>query len=241
MQSKSAESLILIHLNREWTQRDANFKNRAKTTQRIRVTSCLKSSRELERRRHLFHFGVVVSLRLFRGVLDGGEHSVGDGLRVFLQELGIECEGEEFSRAVDLDLHGAAAAGDFDFLGFELRLERLDTTLHFLGLFKKCAYAGHSGKWLRLRLRVRMNKNDAVEFPGLKVESNDEEKELAAKRRKRAQKKMRDDLRSQDFFASFCASSRPTRIKSETASRRNLRGNLESAVPSRRPLVSYLG
>ena len=52
---------------------------------------------------------------------------------------GSSVQREKLPGAVDLDLHGAAAARDFDFLGVELRLQRFDAALHFLRLFDEFA------------------------------------------------------------------------------------------------------
>ena len=105
--------------------------------------SHLHHSRHLKRRGDFFHFRVVEILGLFGGVPHGGEDGVADEFRVLLEKLGVEREREEFARAVDFDFHGAAAAGDVEFPGFELRLKRLDLRLHFLRLFEKFSKAWH--------------------------------------------------------------------------------------------------
>jgi len=99
-------------------------------------------SRHLEGRSDLLHLGFVLLFGLFSSVLHSTEDRIRDDLDVFLEKLGIKREREEFTRTVDLHFNGAATARDFKLFGFELGLERLDLTLHFLGLFEEFTDAG---------------------------------------------------------------------------------------------------
>jgi len=95
---------------------------------------------------HFLHFGFVVGFGLPGGVLDCAEDGLGDEAGLFFQKLGVECEREEASVAVDLDLHCATAAADFDFVRVELGLQGFDAALHFLGLFEEFSESGHLEK-----------------------------------------------------------------------------------------------
>jgi len=106
-------------------------------------------SRHLERRSDFLHFGVVLFFRLLRGILNRRENRIRDELGVFFQKFRIEHEREEFARTVDLEFHRAAAARDLDLFCFELGLERLDLTLHFLGLFEEFTDTGHGIIWVK--------------------------------------------------------------------------------------------
>ena len=72
-----------------------------------------------------------------------GEDGVAHQLGVFLEKFRIERDRDELPGTVDLDLHRAAAAGDLEFLGVELRLQRLDAALHLFRLFNEFAETCH--------------------------------------------------------------------------------------------------
>src|SRR4051812_4870159 len=123
-----------------------SFSNAGVIALRLRLGNRKPKSHEaghLKRRGDLLHLGVVVFLRLLRGILHRTEHRFGDDLGVLLQKFRVEGKGEKFARAIDFEFNRAASARDFDFLRFELGLERLDTALHFLRLLEKFTYTGH--------------------------------------------------------------------------------------------------
>src|SRR5690606_27220520 len=102
-----------------------------------------QQSRHLKRRRDALHLRFVVLLGLFRGVLHRRQEGFADELWVLLQQFRIKVDREKLARSIDPNLHGAAPARNLEFLLLELRLERLDLTLHLLGLFQEFSDAGH--------------------------------------------------------------------------------------------------